>query len=341
MVQMRFFLSFILVFCFSDRVFSCCAGDGRSLSERLFNNKGDRIFICKVLTFVCQKKEEKEKENYISCCGISIDADATAEVIEIFSGNMEKKIISIKAHSFMEVGKSYLIFNDSAQKKFSYGGPCNFWDYELNSKFRIKESEESDLKILRQFSNLIHHKHSGFFNFYSTKGIKLAEGEFQNGQAVNTWTHYYPNGIIKSEFDLTNSITRNYSEEGCLTKKTYINPKPEVNNIIEDYECYSHKLNQVLIFTKSIKQLEAGKQKQYSEYYPNGKLKSAYSRFEKKVKKVYWESDQKTGEYLENYENGNPKTKGFYSADRKSGNWKYFSENGQLIKEENYPTYSD
>ena len=44
-----------------------------------------------------------------------------------------------------------------------------------------------------------------------------------------------------------------------------------------------------------------------------------------------------TGEYLQNYENGQLKVKGnFNSEGLLTGNWKYFFNNGQLWRDETY-----
>lgn len=311
---MRILLTILLFVGLYKSSWGICAYDVRSLTEMLFKGNAGMIFTCNVLSMTTPKGNDKSLRYF---CGGGIDGTATVEILEIYFGKVETKIVTLKAGSYLTVGKTYLIYGYGSGLNIGCGGSCDNWTKQVTDN----PLATSELKILKQFSDIFKNASSGQFTFSNDKNILLAKGRFKKGKAVNIWQHFYDNGIIKAEYDLTKNVTSQFSSNGLIVSKNTINKNMGI------YEQYSDKVNGQLAY--KFVELEKGKEMimECSEYFINGKLKNISSAVYIDNKST---STGKTGEYKEFYENGHLKLQGQYKADRRIGLWKWYNENGEF-----------
>jgi len=258
----------------------------------------------------------------------SIDGTATAEIITVYFGRVDTNIVTLRAGSYLTVGKTYLIYTGSSGRNFSFGGNCDRWSKQITEN----PATTNELLILKQFSDIFKNKTSGQFIFTSHKNIALAKGQFKKGKSIKIWKHYYSNGTIKAEFDLNKKITTQYSANG------FIKSRSTVNNKIGFYEQFSDKKNRQLTFTVKEVKNDTGLVMTVSEYYNNGNIKNLSSQLNINSKEGSSYSTGKTGEYKEYYENGNLKLQGQYKTNKRIGLWKWYHENGDFSTEFDYKT---
>lgn len=320
---MRILLTILLFVGLYENSFGCCAGDDRTLTEILFQGKAGTIFTCKVLTF----STPTYPDNIIvhSSDG-SIDGTATAEIVTVYFGKVDTNIVTLRAGSYLTVGKTYLIYTGGSGKIFGFGGNCDRWSKQVTDN----PATTNELLILKQFSDIFKNKTSGHFTFTNSKNIVLAKGQFKKGKAFKIWQHFYDNGKIKAEFDLTKNITSQYSANG------FIKSRSTVNGNIGYYEQFSDKVNGQLTFTDREVKNDTGLVMTVSEYYDNGNIKNLSSQVNINSKGGGSNSTGKTGEYKEFYENGNLKLQGQYKVNKRIGLWKWYHENGEFNTEFDY-----
>ena len=297
-----------------------CANDGRTLTELLFKGEPGTIFTCNILTMTTPKSDGGIV-TYSS--GGGIDGIATAEIMEVYFGKIYTKVVTIKTGSYLTVGKTYLIFGYGSGQSFGCGGSCDKWTKQVTDN----PIATDELQILKLFSDIFKNTSSGEFTFSNSKQIVLAKGQFKKGKAIKIWQHFYDNGIIKAEYDLTKNITSQFSSNGFIKSKNTINKNVGV------YEQYSDKVSGLLAY----KFIEVEKENEMImecfEYFDNGKLKNLSSAVYINNKST---STGKTGEYKEFYENGNLKLQGQYKTNSRVGLWKWFNENGEFNTEFDY-----
>ncbi|QIG88638.1 hypothetical protein G6R40_02690 [Chryseobacterium sp. POL2] len=228
----------------------------------------------------------------------SIDGTATAEIIEVYFGNVDTNIITLRAGSYLTVGKSYLIYTGGSGRVFSFGGNCDRWTKQISDNPIVV----NELHILKQFADIFKNKLSGKFKFINSNNIVIAEGQFKKGKSVKIWRHFFDNGVVKSEFDLTNGLTSYFYQNGFIkTRQTALKD----TSIFEKY-CELQK-DELVFKVTEIKD-------------KNGKT----------VSSVWWENNH------EHYPNGKIKFTGLTSGGKRIGVWKWFNDKGEMTAEWDY-----
>lgn len=301
----------------------CCASDDRTLTEMLFQGNPGTIFTCKVLTF--STPPTYPDQIISSSSDGSIDGTATVEIVTVYFGKVDTNVVTLRASSYLTIGNTYLIYTDGSGRIFSFGGICDRWSKQVTEN----PATINELSLLKQFSDIFKNKTSGQFTFSNSNNIVVANGQFMNGVAIKTWQHFYENGMIKAEFDLTKKITSQYAENG------FIKSRSTVSDNIGYYEQFSDKINGQLTFTDREVQNDTSLVMTVSDFYDNGKMKNLYSQLILNGKGGSY-SAGKTGEYKEFYENGNLKLHGQYQNDKQIGLWKWYHENGEFNREFDY-----
>jgi antitoxin component YwqK of YwqJK toxin-antitoxin module len=322
------------------KCYSICIEDNRSLTELLFQGQPGTIFTCKILTSyrpnynkIIKKKdtltgkieEIEEVVDVLSEDGIS-DCTSTAVLIYTYFGKVDSNIVTLKGSCF-QVGKIYLICASQNGKIFYCGGNCDKWTRQVSDDPNLT----FEVNLIKEFSDIFKNKSTGKFSFKNKKGFIIAEGQYKKGEPVKVWKHYYDTGTIKSEYDLKNNITKEFSKDGCIISKV------TKNNNISDYEKYSPTING-LLQTRFVENFnEDGSIMEIYGYYDNRRLKSVHSQINIKNKKSNsWSSGGKTGIYEEYYENGQIKIKGQYKNRKRVGLWKWYNDDGSDKGEVDY-----
>ena len=320
---MRTLLIILLFVELFNSSYACCAGDDRTLTEMLFQNNAGTIFTCKVLTFSTPTYPDNI---IVSSSDGSIDGTATVEVVKVYFGKVDTNIVTLRAGSYLTVGKTYLIYTGGNGRVFGFGGNCDRWSKQVTDN----PVTTNELQTLKQFSDIFKNKSSGQFTFTNSKNIVVAQGQFKKGVPIKTWKHFYDNGIIKAEFDLTKNITSQYSNNG------FIKSRSTVNGNVGYYEQFSDKVNGQLSFTDREVKNDTGLVMTVSEYFDNGRMKNLSSQVNINSKGGGSYSTGKTGDYKEFYENGNLKLQGQFNTNKRVGLWKWYNENGEFNTEFDY-----
>ena len=298
--------------------FGSCATEWRTLTERLFNNQIGTVFSCKILS-----AGTTESENNLS----------TAEIIQVYFGIVDSNIITLRTGShnsseggtILPVGKTYLVYSRGRGNVF---GCCDICD-QMTKQVTDNPDSTFEVRLIKQFSNIFLQKTSGYFTFKNPKGIAIAEGKFKKGNPINVWKHYYDNGKIKSIHDLDSNIVSEYSTLGLITYKSTI------KNNVGIYEQFSSVVNGRLKSIDIETNNDTSLVMQEYLYYDNGNLKNTYTQLNIK-RNGDLAGAGRIGTYEEYYENGKLKLKGQYHLGQKTGNWKWFKENGEFDKEVDY-----
>ncbi len=320
---MRTILTILLLVGFYQSSFGSCSDDDRTLTEMLFQGKPGTFFTCKVLYFSTPTYPDSV---IVSNSDRSIDGTATVEILEVYFGNVDTNIVTLRAGFYMTVGMIYLIYTGGSGRVFGFGGNCDRWSKQVTGN----PATTNELLILKQFSDIFKNKSSGQYTFTNSKNIVIAEGQFKRGKPIKIWKHYYANGTIKANFDLNKNITSQYSANG------FVKSRNTVNKNIGFYEQFSNKVNGLLTFTYKEVKNDTGIVMTVSEYFDNGSIKILSSQVNINIKGVDYYSTGKTGEYKEYYYNGKVKVTGQYFLDKRIGLWKWYHENGDFNTEFDY-----
>lgn len=165
-------------------------------------------------------------------------------------------------------------------------------------------------------------KLDGLYKFYN-----------KNGYLINTV--YYEKGEIvekSEEFDIEIDIKEDYDENGNLFfLGSYLNQKPigvhryfDKNGEVMKSKAYNvyHQL-----IAEGIVKLNGNKEGQWTEYYPEGRIKKAEG---------YYRNNEKIGKWFFYFKNAQIEQTGSYTNGKLSGSWKWYYKNGNLRKEEFY-----
>lgn len=293
--------------------------DNRTLTEMLFKGNSGTIFTCKILTF---STPQYPNNMTVSNTDGGIDGTATAEVINIYFGKIDTNIVTLRAGSYLSVGKIYLIYSSSKGRIFSLARGTK----PVTESLEIK----NELSILSKFSDIFKNKLSGKFTFVDSYNMVLAIGQFKKGIATHTWKHFYNNGIIKAEYDLKNNITSQFFTNGFLKLRITIKGNTE------NYEHYSGKVKGQLSYSESQVKNDTGFVMTVYVYYENGRMKNISSQIIINDQGGGCFSGGRTGDYKEYYENGNLKLSGQYQRDKRVGIWKWYYLEGKFNTEFDY-----
>jgi antitoxin component YwqK of YwqJK toxin-antitoxin module len=317
----RLILIAFVLFGVTKLSYSCCIGDDRTLTEKLFQGNPGTIFTCKVLTFTLPKHYPVIYES-----SGSIDAVATAEIIEVFFGSVDTSIVTLQAAGLMTVGKTYLIHSNKGGRLFSCGGNCDKWTKELSEV----PSSKKELEIVRSFANLIKNKKSGYFTFSNSENVLLSEGNFKKGKPTKLWKHNYENGKLKAEYDFGSGRISQFSSKGIISTRITRNKNSEF------YERFSEVVGGELVSAYKDVKTDRGSTITFIEYFSNGRTKLLTTVENIKNKAGGLTSLGRTGDYIEFYDNGNPSLKGQYDRGQKIGIWQWFRDDGSLKSEVDY-----
>ena len=275
--------------------YSCCAVDDRTLTEKLFNGNSGTIFLCRIITFSIP--DNGDNIRMIASDG-SINGTATAEIIEVFFGKVDTNIVTLRAGSYMTVGKSYLIYTGGNGRLFGFGGNCDRWTKQISDNPIVV----NELLILKQFSDIFKKQLSGKFKFTNPNNVVIAEGQYKKGKAVKIWRHFDDKGIIKSEFDFSKSTTAQFYSNG------YIKNRQKTIKDTSIYENYCALQKDEMTF----------------------KVTEIKDKDGKVVSTIWWEYNH------EHYPNGKLKFAGLLSRGKRIGVWRWYNDNGELTAEYDY-----
>jgi antitoxin component YwqK of YwqJK toxin-antitoxin module len=314
---MRIIFIFILFFALQTTVFGMCTEDGRTLTEFLYSSETKTIFSCKVISITVKKSD------YEYSCGGGIDGTAIVEIINVYFGNVDTNIVTLKTGSYLKVNSSYIIYaHNNDRRVFSCGGNCPNRTHEINGT----PKDSNELNILNQFSEIYKNKKSGIFTFLSHDKKILATGEFKDGVPIKNWKHYYDSGVLKYERNSKTKHTKYYNVKGF---------------ILVDKKEYRYRIVDLVYSEKNSLQLEYkwvhfpnndGQVSYLYEYYPNCNLKLYARSIYIKSKGTYFNN----GVYKEGYENGKIKAKGQMLDGKPVGLWKWYNEKGHRTKKFDY-----
>lgn len=181
----------------------------------------------------------------------------------------------------------------------------------------------------------------GYSKFYSTDSILIAEGSVKNQQREGQWKFYDEYGFPKEIVTYKNNR---------VTKKRikfYIPPPIEYGNDIEHEKIrngnipeYIGKVMSIMLYDNDYK-LKSEKdynkegslvaQRQYKNGKPDG------HHFAKHYSKHYKKGKQEGKYWIKHYKSEIIKTEGNYKNGKPIGEFKYFSEKGELI----YKSYNE
>lgn len=328
MRKLLFTISFIL---FTSLVFSTtCIEDNRTITERLFQNNTGTIFTCEILTYTKPDSYIEYKDIGVKLYKENVIASATARIITVYFGEVDTNIVSLKTSSNLKIGEKYLIYTYGQGREFSFGGICDIWSKQLKDNPEIK----NELLILQQFSEIFKKKESGKFIFKNSHNDIISIGSYKKGKPTKVWKHFYDNGIIKAEYNLTKNITSQYFKSG------YIKSRSTIKRNIRFYEKFLDKINGQLKFTNREVEKDTSSIMTVTEYYDNGQMKKLSSQVNINHYGGSY-STGKTGVYKEFHENGILKVQGQYQTNKPIGLWKWYNENGKLHKKFDYKNGTD
>ena len=296
---------------------ACCAADNRTLTEMLFNGRQGTIFTCKILS-------TDQNDNG--------DLYSMVKIIEVLFGLVDSSVVKINSGNYnylvsgksLPVGQEYLIYTGGSGRNFGCC-VCDRWTKPVSESLSFKK----EIETIREFSTIFKQKKSGKFGFFYHNEKPAATGQFRNGKAIETWKHYYENGIIKAEYDLKNNITWQFSKNGFMTAKSTVTKNVGI------YEKYSSTVNGQLKFKDIETKNDTGLTMQVYEYFDNGNLKGVHGQIVINVKGGST-SGGKTGIYEVYYSNGNLKLKGQFEKNRRTGVWTWYHENGDYNTDLDY-----
>lgn len=207
---------------------------------------------------------------------------------------------------------------------------------------------------------------NGYNVFYYPNGFKLSEGNMVNGKPDGYWTTYYVNGQKKSEGNrknfLLDSLWIFYAENGDTTETIYY-VQGKKNGF---HKKYYTRLDSGINTVKSKELYVNDKRQGFSYYYyTNGKIhyKIEYEdnykhgkgyeynrsgrliaieeyRYNNLVSRRavnrYDKDGEKTGAWVEVFDNGNIKSEINFVDNIPNGTYKEFSPTGKIIKVEKY-----
>jgi uncharacterized protein len=170
----------------------------------------------------------------------------------------------------------------------------------------------------------MHYAHgilNGMYKEYDANGELMVSLNYANGQVdtlkndegiqVEIRNAYYETGKVKFNGaflkDTPVGIHRYFDQTGKVSRS-------------EEYD------NQGKLIGKGLVDLEGKRQGQWTNYYPDGSIKSKGS-YKENLKEGNWEFY---------HENGQVEQKGSYKGNLFSGEWYWYYENGNLKREENY-----
>jgi antitoxin component YwqK of YwqJK toxin-antitoxin module len=312
---MKIFLTILLLITgLQKSSFACCIEDNRTLTELLFQGKPGTIFTCKILTTTKDRNE---------------DIISTAQIIAVYFGSVDSTIISLytgnnnssTGGSHLTVGKTYLIYSGGNKHNFGCCSICDRWTKQVSD---IPDSTH-EVKIIKQFTDIINNKKTGNFTFKNANGIVIAKGKFKKGLAIGIWQHFNDKGIIKVEFDLNNKTTSQFDENGNIKNR---------NTSLGDikiYEGFSSKTKDLLEY----KEIDTVKSPSltintFYEYYPNGNLKKLHGQYNRNGSSGF------TNTWEEYFENGKLHIRGQYINNIRVGVWKWYKEDGSFDTEYDY-----
>jgi len=315
-ISVLFFLLGIVKVSFPSQ----CIQDDRTLTERLFQGKCGTIFTCKVLTFYIP-----EEMKNVSRSDGSIGAIATAEIKEIFFGNVDSNIVTLYAGNYLAVGKEYIIYTGGSGHAFGFGGMCD----RLTKA--VTQDANYEIQTLKKFSEIFKMKMTGEFIFKNSHDVIVATGKYENGNPIETWKHFYNNGKLKAEYDLKRNITTQFASNGFIKTKDFVKNKRKI------YESYSEKVNgqlkyKVIDFYKT----DTDEVSTFFEYYDNGKIKNIGNQELYTSSRHDGWSGIRIGECKEYFENGKLRVKGKYIKNLRCGVWKWYNEDGKLKNKIDY-----
>jgi antitoxin component YwqK of YwqJK toxin-antitoxin module len=197
-------------------------------------------------------------------------------------------------------------------------------------------------------------KTDGYVVFKYENGKISSEGIIKEKKPDGYWKTYYENGKLKSKGNRKNfeldSTWKFYNEEGKLIleinykkgkkngiKSTYFEKEIVrenfVNDIKEGYTSYYYTDGKIRLTINFIKGREQGMAKEYS---PKGTVitlleyKNGYLVGKEKVNRYNTDS-LKQGKWVSFYPNGNIQSEAYYMAGIKSGYFKEYSQDGNLL----------
>ncbi len=316
---MKYITTLFILFCGQIVSAHLTEVDSRTLTEKVYTgNIPWTIFSCKVIMEIKSKdsvKTVKAQPNRNAHTFDQYTPQPTVltkvEIISVYFGKIDSSFVLLRTEGHnpkLEVDKTYLIFCPTGK-----GWKVLDGSRQING---IADST-SEILLLKQFEDVFKNKKTGAFTFKNSKGIVMAEGSYKKGKAVGVWKHYYNNGIIKTESDPENNITKAYYTNGFIAEKS------TMTKLQQSTERYSSSVNGLINYKRTLTTTDTGSVMVDFKYYNSGKLKSTLSMTNGNQNKMY---------FVEYYENGKERKEGNVFYTRKTGVWKKYNESGELTE---------
>lgn len=208
---------------------------------------------------------------------------------------------------------------------------------------------------------------NGYNIFYYPNGFKLSEGNLRDGKPDGFWITYYVNGNKKSEGNRKNFLLDSvwtFFAENADTTEVINYAQDQKNGFYYKYNTNFDSIKNNYIISKEL--YVNDKKQGFSFYYfPNGKIKNKikyvdnykhgtayeYSKegvlvaieeyrynnlVSRKAVNRYDKNNQKTGNWVEVFDNGKVKSEINYVSGLPNGSYKEFSPTGKLLKVEKF-----
>ncbi|MCX6279228.1 MAG: hypothetical protein NT004_14195 [Bacteroidetes bacterium] len=298
-------VSFAIIFSliFSINLYSSCVGTDEMFIEFVNGKYRGEIFSGKIISY----DFDSITKGYV----IKFHIDAV-----YFTNNMISKIdkdILIQTDHGFDIGSNWLIYSDYnvSLGKFIALGECD----QRSKKILPSDSNVlKELEILNELSRIYKSKITKRVEYFYANGILAARGNYLNGLPDGYWEYYYLDGKPKTHL--------NYKDGLLNGERTRYNK----NGFIESYERFPG-------YFVGYYGTDNGKihYKVIGDCSKNYKMENYYINGQREFIKLYKKNNVIDTRLY--YENGCIKGKGRSIGNNKTGKWKYYDENGNILSQ--------
>ena len=318
----------IFIFAIPINVFACsCANIWGAITIKDYNSS-EFIISGKAIKVLINEKEEIGKQRQIEF-----------QIDEIYKGKIDVKTITI--YTSLSDASCGLYVNENEEWVIWAYLQNNVISTNLCTRSRQKKFiSDLDFKSLKYFKS-----NTTTNEWKNESGVIIAIGKLNNNLPDGHWKYFYNNGYLESE-----GFYKNAKQEGKWI--TYLDPEGIIRRLHYDKKISEDSIPDLKILQNKILVIV-----NYKEGIRDGEFISyAYNSIDKPIKitnykkgliegksimyydngLIYYEQNYKEGK-LDGYErfyypNGQLKQVGKFNQDNAIGEFKLFSETGELIK---------